>query len=85
MQERFFLARAHYSNIDLPEMIAGFLDGYTVEQLDAIEAEVRALAESFARSLTSESEASGSGAVGPDAPGSDAPTDPPAGPCDAQE
>lgn len=49
----------------MPKMAGGLPDGYTTEELDAIEEEVHAPIELFATSLI---------------PGPDAPADPPAGP-----
>lgn len=71
IHESFFLARAHYKSIALPKMVCGGLpNGYTAEELDAIEEEVHTPTELFAVSLI---------------PGLDAPADPPAGPDGAQE
>lgn len=48
VQESFALARAYYSMIDLPAMVASFPQEYTTEELDAIEADVRGPAEVLA-------------------------------------
>lgn len=53
VQESFSLALAHYITINLPEMVEGYPEEYSAEDLDANEAVVHAPAEFFANSLIS--------------------------------